>query len=87
MKLKELLDDRYNVLNPEEIKTSEDELDNYNKKAEPAEEEQPQGEINMPNDIGENKMGIKLSRLMEGESKRLSTAEIKEVLESVKKHV
>ena len=36
MKLKELLDDRYNVLNPEEIKTSEDELDNYNKKAEPA---------------------------------------------------
>ena len=85
MKLKELLDDRYNVLNPEEIKTSEDELDNYNKKAEPAEEEKPQGEINMPNDIGENKMGIKLSRLMEGESKRLSTAEIKEVLESVKR--
>ena len=85
MKLKELLDDRYKILNPEEIKTSEDELDNYNKKAEPAEEEKPQGEINMPNDIGENKMGIKLSRLMEGESKRLSTAEIKEVLESVKR--
>jgi len=82
MKLKELLD---NVLNPEEIKTSKDELDNYNKKADPAEEERLQGDINMPNDIGENKMGIRLSKLMEGESKRLSTQDIKEVLESVKR--
>jgi hypothetical protein len=85
MKLKELLDNEYKIISPEEIKTSEDELDNYNKKAEPQEEEKPQGDINMPNDIGENKMGIKLSKLMEGESKRLSTSEMKEVLESVKR--
>ena len=84
MKLKELLDDKYNILNPEEIKTSKDELDNYIKKADPADEEKPVKDINMP-DIGENKMGIKLSKLMESESKRLSQAEIKEVLESIKR--
>ena len=70
MKLKELIDNDMIPKTPQEIKTSKDELDNYNKKAEPQEEEKPQGDINMPNDIGENKMGIKLSKLMEGESKR-----------------
>ena len=87
MKLKELLDNEYKILSPEEIKTSEDELDNYNKKAAPAEEEEIENEIDWPldNELGENKMGIKLTNLIESESKRLSTQDIKEVLEQVKR--
>ena len=87
MKLKELIDNDMIPKPPQEIKTSEDELDNYNKKAAPAEEEEIENEIDWPldNELGENKMGIKLTNLMESESKRLSTQDIKEVLEQVKR--
>ena len=87
IKLSELLDNDMLPKPPQEIKTSDDELDNYNKKAKPAPKDVDEPDIDLQTietEIGENTMGIKLSNLMENEQEKLSSRQKREVLEAVK---
>jgi len=87
IRLSELIDNDMIPKPPEQIKTLDDELDNYNKKAKPSvkDEEEPNIDLKtIETEIGENTMGIKLSTLMESEQQKLTPRQKREVLEAVK---